>query len=242
MKIPKKIHPDRIKDAIIEIRYTSKLPFEILLGIFFGALDDTYIYTGNLLGEQQFPAPFPGSDLTKGIKFSLGSQNLFHNDKIKIQLQPNSVIFNCLNEYILWENYKAEIERVLSQLHATNTINQYNRIGVRYISEYPDCDLQDCIKFSFTFGMPNIQSETYQFRSEFVWDGFRVILNLSNNIPIIKQGDGVNLPIAAHVSLIDIDVISDGFIETHLDNLMERLIQAQMKEKKSFSICLRKAI
>ena len=234
MKIPKKINPDRIKDSIIEIRYTSKLPFEILLGIFFGALDDSFTYSGNPLIEQQIPTSFRVGELPEEVKLSLGNQHLFYNDKIKIQFQPKSIIFNCLHEYILWDNYKGQIENVLSQLHSTNLIDQYNRIGVRYISQYPDYDLQDIIKFSFTFGMPNIQSDTYRFRSEFMWDSLRVILNLSNKSPVLTQEDVNFPPSIVKVSLIDIDVILDGFIESQLDKLIEKLVQTQLKEKEVF--------
>jgi hypothetical protein len=41
------------------------------------------------------------------------------------------------------------------------------QVGVRYISEYEKKDLKDCIKFNFSFGLPQVQSETTAFRSEF---------------------------------------------------------------------------
>jgi hypothetical protein len=36
--LPKKITPNRIKDAIVTIHYSTNLPYEILLGKFYGIL------------------------------------------------------------------------------------------------------------------------------------------------------------------------------------------------------------
>jgi hypothetical protein len=49
MKLPKKITPDRIKDAIVEVKYSSKYPFEVIVGLIFKALDDSYKYTNRPL-------------------------------------------------------------------------------------------------------------------------------------------------------------------------------------------------
>lgn len=87
------------------------------------------------------------------ISFPLTGHSLFYTDKIKIQIQPNSIIFNCLNEYIGWNLYKIEIEKVLEQVSKSSVIEKFVRIGIRYISEYPNIDLQECVKFSFSFGM-----------------------------------------------------------------------------------------
>ncbi|GAH21632.1 unnamed protein product [marine sediment metagenome] len=141
MKIPKKISPDRIKDAIVEVRYDTQLPYEVAIGMFYQSLDDTYTYTNRPLGQQKFPISLP-ANLPQEITLSLGTQNIFYNDKIKIQLKSNSIIFSCLKDYISWSDYRPEIEKVLIQISKAKVIEKYNRIGVRYISEYPETDLK----------------------------------------------------------------------------------------------------
>jgi len=231
MKIPQKIYPDRITNAIVEVRYTSKIPFEILVGLFFNALDDTYNYINKLnptSKNQSEPDQI-------GIHLS-SSQFLFYNDKIKIQLQPNSIVFNCIKSYILWSNYLPEIEKVLKQLLTTNGIESFVRIGLRYISEYPNIDLQSCIKFSFSFGMPEIQSKTYSFKSEFEYKGNKIVLNLHNKLPVLKNNSSNNLPDTQQLTLIDIDVIKSDikFPAQDFQSLISNIDTVHSSEKEIF--------
>jgi hypothetical protein len=85
MKIPIKISPDRIKDAFVEVKYTSKVPFEVAVGMFYKSLDETYTYTNRSIGKQQLPSAFP-LNLSERLEIQIGSRPLFYNDKIKIEL------------------------------------------------------------------------------------------------------------------------------------------------------------
>jgi uncharacterized protein (TIGR04255 family) len=232
MKIPKKISPDRIKDSIVEIRYSSNLPYEVIIGLLFQSLDESYTYTNRPLGKQLLSAASP-NNLQQEITLSLGGQILFYNDKIKIQLLPQSIIFNCLSNYIGWASYRVEIEKALAQFSKANVFLEYNRLGVRYISEYVKTDLKDCVKFSFTFGMPNISSESYTFNSQFKYKDYRVILNLNNRIPVINQTIQ-NQSIITPVSLIDIDVILENIKIDTFPELVVRLDEAHSGEKEIF--------
>ena len=233
MKIPKQISPDRIKDSIVEIRYSSKLPFEVAIGLFYKSLDDSYTYTNRPIGKQQIPTLFP-SNLPQELTLSFGNQSLFFNDKIKIQLQPNSIVFNCLNDYVGWDNYKIEIEKVLVQLASVNVIDSFSRIGVRYISEYQNINLKDCVKFSFTFGMPDIQSDTYSFHSEFMFSNLKVLLNLNHKLPVVKSKNSTTQLSIVQLSVIDIDVIMENVNETDIEKFIKQIEVVHQKEKEVF--------
>ncbi len=244
MKIPKKISPDRIKDAIVEIRYSTSLHFELVPGIFFNCLDDSYTYTNRPIGK------IPGqTNLHRpvGIKHSeanlhltvpglppelfLGGQSIFYNEKIKIQILPNSLIFNIINEYISWENYRTEIEKALSQLIHSNVFEKFFRIGIRYISEYPNHDLHSCVRFDFSFGMPSIKSDKYLFQSEFNVDQLRVILNLKHKQPTLNAKD-ISQPTTT--SVIDLDLISDNLDFSDITSLLGQIDMVHSKEKEIF--------
>jgi uncharacterized protein (TIGR04255 family) len=233
MKLPKKISPDRIKDSIVEVRYAVDVPFEIAVGIFYQSLDDTYTYTNSPLGQQTFPASLP-ANFSQEITLSLGTQSIFYNDKIKVQLKANSIIFNCLDRYISWKEYRHEIEKVLNQFAKAEVIKNFVRIGVRYISEYPKTDLQNCVKFSFTFGAPDIKSNTYAFSSDFLSDDFRIILNLKNKLPVIKQDSKEASSVITPVSIIDIDVILDKLDITDNSSLLANIDKVHLRQKELF--------
>ena len=233
MKIPKKISPDNIKDSIIEVRYTSKVPFEVAIGLFYKSLDDTYMYSSRPLTKQQVTNPLPINNLGQ-IEIQLSNRPLFYNDKIKIELQPNSIIFNCLNEYLTWSVYRAEISKVLTQISDAGVIDNFIRIGVRYISEYQNTDLKDCVKFSFTFGMPEIKSKTHSFHSEFNYDNLRVNLNLKNNLPVLGTKNLSEQIVVTPVSYIDIDVIMDNISEVSYESILEKTDTVHLKQKEVF--------
>ncbi|MDI9358516.1 MAG: TIGR04255 family protein [Phycisphaerales bacterium] len=240
MKTPKKISPNGIVDAIVEIRYTLNYPFEIALGIFYSHINDTYQYTSrppmiNLI-------PQSNQVVDQRMPLQLGMRSIFFNEKIKIEITAGSIIFNCLNEYISWDNYKIEIESFLKQLSNGNVIQSFNRVGIRYISHYPKNTITDITKFRFSLGMSELPSDTFSFHSEYKMNDYKVILNLNNQIAVFRaneKGEIVNTP----TSVIDIDVIDEGFAEpnSNWSAIISKIEKAHLKEKEIFFSLLRES-
>lgn len=226
MKLPIKISPDHIKQSIVEIKYDSELPFEILVGYIFSALDDSFKYTS-------FPQQISGS-LPKELSLNFGVQNVFYTDKIRLQIQPQSLIFNCIDSYLGWQEYTKEIFIALEQILKIKEIQKFTRVGIRYISEYENIGLQDFTKFDFTFGIPEIKSETFIFRTEFNWGNLRVVLNLQHLIPTVSKGKPDTDQEIKSISNIDIDVISDGLEIATLSDLIQTIELTHTKEKEVF--------
>jgi uncharacterized protein (TIGR04255 family) len=231
MRLPTKINPDSIRDSIIEIKYSSSLPFEVMVGYIFNALDDTYKYTNR-------PAPFTKDEQEvfqrAALELQMGPQNIFFTDTIKLDLRPNSLVFNCLDKYKGWAVYKAEIVKTLRQISTIKEIQKYTRVGLRYVSEYPETDIASCTKFKFSFGIPSIVSDTYAFRSEFSVDNYTVILALQHKAQMItgimKDGGAETKPI----SIIDIDIIAKNLSINIVDELFSFLDKIHEKEKEIF--------
>src|SRR5579863_7094900 len=102
MRLPKKISPDNLVEAIIEVKYEAIKPIEVLLGIFFEALDETYYYTNR-----------PIKPAAPGILIG-GSISLFYNKKISIQVLPGALVFSTISKYLGWEDYYPEIQKALN--------------------------------------------------------------------------------------------------------------------------------
>jgi uncharacterized protein (TIGR04255 family) len=204
MPLPKKITPDSIVDAVVEIKYFSQWPPEVLIGVFCEAFDQSYIYT-----NRPVKAPRPGSQASpfSGIMVNLSGQSLLYNDKISINLQPGAVVFNCLDKYIGWEEYKPEIEKALHVFVKSGHIAKWTRAGLRYITEYVNVDLKAATNFDFTFGFPEVKSISTAFRTEFDYNGDKVILNLSNKVPVPRPHSGGRAIELVPTSIIDVDVI-----------------------------------
>lgn len=228
MKLPRKIDPDRIKDSIVEVKFTSQLPYEIYLGQIYQSLDESYKYTNRpALGQKNIQLPV---DVPRELKLTFGAPlSLFFNDKIKFEIQNGSIIFNCIDKYITWELYFPEITNVLNQIYTSKCISSFNRVGLRYISEYPETDIKSITKFTFSFGMPEVSSDNYSFRSEYKKDNFRVILNLTSKIPALNADSTKRT-----ISSIDIDVISETFEIIELASLFDLMDKLHNLEKVTF--------
>ena len=233
MELPKKINPDSIKEAIIEIKYQSNLPFEVLIGIFFNSLDDSYNYINR---PPQPPTLLQGSLKSPGqeLRIRIGNQSVFYNDKISLQLFPNSLVFSCLEHYLGWEGYFSQIRKTLEQLNLSGSITKWMRVGVRYLSEYPNTKLSQCIKFDYTFGIPEVNSSSSAFRSEFIYRGKKVILNLSNMVTLLKQDPSTNKNENIQVSIVDIDVITDKIEIMTFEHLLKDIEENHSIEKEVY--------
>lgn len=238
MQIPKKITPDSIIKAVIEIRYNSHVPFEVLLGILVSSFPNNYKYT-----NRQINNPLVGvenSFVTSEIVVNLNNRILLYNENISVEFRPNSLIFTCLGRYIGSEIFIPEIERALLHMCKTRGIQQFTRVGLRYVTEYPNQDIRKSIKFDFTFGLPEIESLTTSFRSEFPYGQCMVILNLTNNVPNLKQHKSGSEDVT-HTSVIDIDVIKGGLkiLATEVSSLIEHIKEVHRAEKTLFFSMLR---
>ena len=235
MPFPKRI-ADNIIDAAIETKYISQYPFEVLIGLIFNALDESYQYTSRPL--KAGISTLSLQPITP-IAMSMGGQGLFYNELISVRLLPNAIGFACLAKYIGWEDYRREIESVLTTIGQTGYIEQWTRVGVRYMNEYVNTDLKECTKFNFTFGFPMVQSQSTLFRTEFVFNDRRVIMNLSNKVPTLHPQTATSAPEIVSSSIIDIDVIAEPLTIDNINALMDVIDSTHAVEKELFFTLLK---
>jgi uncharacterized protein (TIGR04255 family) len=231
MTLPKKITPDSIKEAFVEFRYATTYPFEIMPGIWFEAFDNSYSYTEKPIKGQTLQ---PQNQGTRELKIQIGSQSFIYNENIIIQVLPNSFVFSCLNRYIGWSKYRAEIEKALTIIMGKPIISHWTRVGIRYISEYPKKDLRECAKFDYSFGHPDINSRFVMFRSEFEYKNSKIILNLNNLVPVVVA-DEKGSPSETPTSVIDIDVIKDNLqLSGSVEEMLNLIDDSHILEKELF--------
>jgi uncharacterized protein (TIGR04255 family) len=233
MLLPKRIYPDKIRESVVEVQYSSNFPFEILLGRFFNALEGAYTYTNRPIKPPAL-AQSGGAYPSPELRIKIGNANLFYNEKITIQLSSNKIVFTCLEAYIGWELYFPEIKGALNMLFSTGNLQTFSRVGMRYISEYSNMDLKELIKFNFSFGLPGVKSDTTAFRSEFAFKDSKVILNLSNKVPVWKQNLTNKTIEIIPTSIIDVDIISDNLNLSTLEDLLKVIDENHSKEKEVF--------
>lgn len=228
MKIPKKITPDYLKDTIVQVVFNPGVPPELVLGEFKTQMSEVFSF----VTSKRIPFPVPGIQVT-GLP-SLIQNNYYFTDKaneVKVEITENALIFNSLQKYIGWATYLPLIDKTISTLLKTGTINSINRIGLRFISEYPEIRIFDNLAIGLNIDFPNKSFESTQIRSEYKDEQFRVILNIANDItrPIKEIGKPDKF------SIIDIDVLS--FFDTPVNDyefVLNIIDKSHFKQKTIF--------
>lgn len=203
MNLPNSITPNRIKNSILEVFFDYIEPFEILFGYFYNNILENGTYKSIELNNDNLSL---GDNKNKNI--------LFHNENVKFVFSENSLVINCNEKYENWDLHFSEIKKIIN-FFSFNKSLKINKIGLRYISEYPNIDLRDKLKFEFKFGFPDITSTSYSFNTEFNYKDSLAKLTLRNQIPFNINNSKEEI---INLSIIDIDVIKDN-IQLDIDDI-----------------------
>lgn len=236
--LPKKITPDRIKDAIVTIHYGTNLPYEILLGKFYDIL----------VRELKFSSLFMdinsvfGKDISiqqqEGITINLSnSEWLFYNESIKVVLRPYEIVFNIIDEYILWNNYFPLIKNTINTLFESRNIVAFNSFQIRYISHYPDIDLSDKVNVSLKTQFEDSVCDNTSFRTILRQQELNATINVVNKLSTIAN----NTQSKNFLSVIDVMVKprNEKMDINNTSNLFDWLDKAHTYEKNTIFKILR---
>jgi uncharacterized protein (TIGR04255 family) len=231
MRLPKKITPDRIRESIVQVFYSSDIPFEPMVGYIYGVLGEMgFQYTNRPLRQQKGVSGTNQQEINLG-ELIIVPQHFFFDEKIKIQLHQNgSLIFNCINEYIGWTEYFKFIKNVISKLTENKIILGSNRIGIRYISEFPNIDILENIKLNFEMSGIKNKISNANFRVEWADAPHKIIANIGSKLPI-SSITGASEVKTEYVSLIDLDIILQDLEITNNEKLFETIDVTHTKQK-----------
>ncbi|MDR0796037.1 MAG: TIGR04255 family protein [Tannerella sp.] len=231
MSLPKKINPEKLKDTLVEIRYMQGIPQELMLG-----------FVSNVLGELGYQyAPVPNQNIniefdnSQQIAFGLGSNNggFFIKENVRIQFVPNQIIFNCTaDKYIGWEKYLQIISGIITNLFEKKAIKSFNRVGIRYISEFKNIDIYQGIKGTLDISETGLKLESSILRLADETDNLKTYVTLTNKAKRISASPQEQKIIEA--SLIDVSVFENFNPISDLNILWEKLNKIHAKQKEIF--------
>jgi len=231
MSLPKKLNPDNLKDTLVEIRYVQGIPQELMLGYVMSMLGTS--------GYQYVAAPNQNINIAlnsnQHVAFDFANNNggYFIKDNVRIQFTTNQIIFNCMaDKYIGWEKYLKIISDVISILYNKNVIKVFNRIGVRYISEFVNIDIYQGIKGKIDISNTGLKLENSILRLVDESNNLKTYVTLTNKAkrisPLLQEQEIVE------ASLVDISVYENFNPISDLNILNNKLNQIHTKQKEVF--------
>jgi uncharacterized protein (TIGR04255 family) len=207
----KKVIPDPIISATIEIRYSTK----------------SEILTTDILGKfyPLFSADFPNvkqGEIPQFIKIQ--NENLkflpdyiLSNDFYSIGFTTNSIIIDSIGEYNLWENFSQVIRKNLSVLSTLDIVEKIERIGMRYVSVFNEkSSLEEAFNLNLSKSVLMYKQSALKFISEYYFNQYKIIASLDKNAVFkneIKDLEGVQ---------VDIDITP---IENVPENINENIFE-----------------
>jgi len=231
MLLPKKLNPDNLKDTLVEIRYLQGIPQELMLGFVSSILGP--------LGYQYIAAPNQNINIAlnnnQQIAFGIGNSSggFFINDDIRIQFITNQIIFNCFaDKYVGWEKYSQIISNIISNLFNQHAVENFNRVGIRYISEFKNIDIYQGIKGTVDISKAGLKLDDSILRLVDDSNNLKTYVTVTNKakrISLSPQGQEI-----IEASLVDVSVYENFNPVSDLDVLRNKLNQIHTKEKEVF--------
>lgn len=144
-KLPRKITPCPIWEAVVEIRFDSDIEPDAIFGILYQKVKNEYPKVEKL-PILQIPEAIrlKDQDLLKQPYYKLSCDNL----SIRIGPQVFSVL--CTKEYIGWEKFSEVLEKNFNAIDDLKIVKEVKRFGVRYINFFEKMNIFDNIAVQIT--------------------------------------------------------------------------------------------
>lgn len=228
--LPKKLNSDNLKDTLVEIRFMTGIPQELTLGITFNVL--------TTLGFSYTPAPNQNVNISlntnQQVQLGFGNINaggFFIKENVRIQIINNVIIFNCLaDKYVGWDNYYQIISSVIDDLFNKNIIKAFNRISIRYVSEFKNIDILQNIQGSVQVSQTGLKLENSILRLVDESMNIKTFVTLTNRAKRRSEKQEI-----IEASLVDINVFENFTPEiSDMKLFNEKLNAIHSKQKRVF--------
>ncbi len=224
IKLPQKITPCPIKEAIVEIRFESETPNDAVFGIFYQQFKADYS-TVEELPILQLP------EFVRKQNETLQHQphyKLSSNDGFLFQVGPRVVSLISVDPYSGWGVFYGRLKDIVKRIKGLGIVKSYTRIGIRYINHF-DINVFDVVTLQVV--LPDHELNNYDtfIRSEIPTGAFKSTLKISNSADIIVNEKPTKC------SIIDIDT----FIESPHGDINVLIEDGHVEEKKLFFALLK---
>jgi uncharacterized protein (TIGR04255 family) len=218
-KLPVRINPCPIVEAVLEIRFVTGQAWSVLPGLLYTQLRDRY-QPPRELDLAKFPEVFRDKEPT--LRYQPLVQ--YTNAAFSVQLGPRVVSLSTkINEYPGWTALEAEMVLLLQHLKECGFISEGERLGTRYINFFAEnvferVLLDVCIRPDQP-STAERRTKTMTHGETSVTTGFRegpftCRLHVANNVIVgQQQGDprrGSVLDIDVGLGSLDFDPFVDG--------------------------------
>jgi uncharacterized protein (TIGR04255 family) len=199
-EIPIAIDPCPIVEAVVELRFDHNINSDAVFGIFYSKLNDRYPVANALDIKKKFSPEV----IKKAPEFKykphhqLRSQNPESN--IRVNIGPNVISIVSKGKYLGWKKYSEDIHFVLKKMQKINFIEDFVRLGIRYMNFF-EGDILENTELEINLEGQHLNSSWTQIIYEYNLDQYKNRINVWNNSIAERNNQNV------YGTLIDIDTV-----------------------------------
>ena len=217
-RLPIKIDPCPIVEAVFELRFASAQPWATMPGLLYAQIRERYA------DQKQLPlAQVPDEIRRKEPALTNLPLMQFLSSKFLVQLGPRVVsLVTKPNEYPGWTAIETELRWVLDRVAKAGIVSEGERLGVRYIDFFPS-NVFPNLHLELRVGGTPLSDEERQITTVFRRETLTIRLLVTNSAIVGNAGGeprrGSVLDIDAWFGPLDFDAFTDGlqrFDEAHL--------------------------
>lgn len=203
MKIPKKITPCPIVSAVAELRFSTDLPAEVVLGSAFPLFREEF---SNFEKLPITDVPSFVRDQQPDLEFAPYYQ--LRSDKFMVQVGPKCFSVLPVGEYPGWGAYGPTTVRLFQKFLGAGIVKKVIRTSLRYTNFFAG-DVLSNLNVQVTLDEKPLKATETVIRSLTEWAGFPQILQITNTA---KQNTTIG-------TLVDVDTllltVPDGFSDQY---------------------------
>jgi uncharacterized protein (TIGR04255 family) len=128
MRLPRKISPCPIAEALVEIRFSPVIPYDAVFGVVYNAVKDKFTKFDNL-PILQVPEAIRSQDVNLMYK---PTHRLFDSNFI-LQIGPKVITLSNIKDYVGWDHFFKQIVDTFDIVINLNIVKSFETLFLRYI-------------------------------------------------------------------------------------------------------------
>jgi uncharacterized protein (TIGR04255 family) len=184
-------------EAVAEVRFTSTLPSEAIIGLVYEKVKDKFGEPKSL-PILQLPVALREKD--ENLKYQACYR--FEKPGNVLLVGPHNVALST-NPYTDWNAATPLLSDMLDKFNKMKLFSSVERIGLRYVNFFEKLNIFNHVTLSLEVNERSIADRSIVLRTEAKVDGFIVITNVNNAVTSMIAGQN------KEGSLLDLDIVKE---------------------------------
>jgi uncharacterized protein (TIGR04255 family) len=177
-KLPIRISPCPIMEAVVELKFSSNLPKGAVFGVLYNSLKDTF---GKV--EQLPTSMLPPEVMENHPALKYRAHYKLTDGVFKAQIGHNVIAFHSPSEYVGWDKFHRNLTSFFEKVKESGVVSNPENLLLRYLNFF-EVNIYEHIRFKIELMNQEHISDNLVMRTEIKNGDFIKVLQLANNVTV----------------------------------------------------------